>query len=238
LSFLPKQETLPKVKGYEFFGHYAPAQEVGGDYYDLISLPGNRIGIAIGDVAGKGVAAALLMARVSSDARYTLLTEAGPAAAMCKLNTLMQEAGMLDKFVTLEIALLDPNRNEVTFVNAGHNPAVIFRHRSGKLEEVFSHKVGGFPLGVVEVCKYEVCATVGLEPGDVCVMFSDGVTEARNKQDKDFDLDGRLFATLRDGPMTAVAMGQRLVDAVKLHSLGCPQHDDITVVCFARTVSA
>jgi serine phosphatase RsbU (regulator of sigma subunit)/pSer/pThr/pTyr-binding forkhead associated (FHA) protein len=234
LSFLPK--TFPRVKGYDFFAHYASAQEVGGDYYDFISLPSQKIGITIGDVAGKGVAAALLMARVSSDARYTLLTESGPAAAIIKLNTLMQEAGMLDRFVTLEAALLDAAKHEVTFVNAGHNPAVVCRHASGKMEEAFSHKVGGYPLGVVDHYDYEVCTTVRLDPGDSIILFSDGVTESKNKKEEDFGMEG-LLSALKGSPQTPTAMGQRLIDAVKLHSLGCKQHDDITVVCFGRTMS-
>src|SRR5438128_12541799 len=94
-GFLPLR--LPEVSGYEFFTHYEPAYEVGGDYYDFIPLPGNRLGIMIGDVAGKGVPAALLMAKVSSDARFCMLTEPDPAQAVFKLNELMQEAGMLDR---------------------------------------------------------------------------------------------------------------------------------------------
>src|SRR5207244_5915454 len=94
-SFLPKK--LPVAPGYDFFAHYESAQEVGGDYYDFIPLPGGRLAVMIGDVAGKGVPAALLMAKVSSDSRFTMLTEAGPAEAVFKLNELMQEAALLDR---------------------------------------------------------------------------------------------------------------------------------------------
>ncbi|MBI1830163.1 MAG: FHA domain-containing protein, partial [Planctomycetes bacterium] len=104
-SFLPK--TFPIIPGYEFFAQYESAQEVGGDYYDFIPLPHNRLGVMIGDVAGKGVPAALLMAKVSSDARFCTLTEATLADAMAKLNDLMQEAGLLDRFVTFGACVLD-----------------------------------------------------------------------------------------------------------------------------------
>ncbi len=235
LSFLPKKP--PAMAGYEFYAHYESALEVGGDYYDFVPLPksetsGPRLAIMIGDVAGKGVSAALLMAKVSSDARFSLLTEAGPAEAVYKLNELMQEAGMLDKFVTLGAGLLDPAKHQVTFVNAGHNPAVLYRKASGKLEEATARDQAGFPLGVADGIPYE-SSIVPLEPGDVVTLFTDGVTEAKNKQDVEFQMDG-IYAALKTGPMTAKAMGQRLVAAVKQHFLGCKQHDDLTVVCFGR----
>src|SRR5207249_8208659 len=94
-SFLPKK--LPQASGFEFFAHYESAQEVGGDYYDFIPLGKHRLGVMIGDVAGKGVPAALLMAKVSSDARFCALTESSLSDAINKLNDHMQEAGMLDR---------------------------------------------------------------------------------------------------------------------------------------------
>jgi sigma-B regulation protein RsbU (phosphoserine phosphatase) len=232
LSFLPKKS--PQVAGYEFFAHYEPALEVGGDYYDFIPLPGgNRLGIMIGDVAGKGVPAALLMAKVSSDARFCMLTEPDPGRAVFKLNELMQEAGMLDRFVTLSAGLLNTEKNEVTFVSAGHMPPILLRRASGKFEEAMSRDIAGFPLGVADGIPYEACS-VTLEAGDVVVLFTDGVTEAKNKQDAEFQMEGIHAVLSESGPMTANAIGHRLINAVRQHSLGCKQHDDITVVCFGR----
>jgi len=230
LSFLPKKP--PQVAGYEFFAHYEPALEVGGDYYDFIPLPGSRLGVMIGDVAGKGVPAALLMAKVSSDARFCMLTEPSAADSVFKLNELMQEAGMLDRFVTLCAGLLDPGTHQVTFVNAGHMSPVVFRKNSGKLEDATARDLGGFPLGVADGIPYDACS-VGIDPGDVLVLFTDGVTEAKNKQEAEFQMDG-IYKAINQAPMTATAMGQRLINAVRQHSLGCKQHDDITVVCFGR----
>jgi serine phosphatase RsbU (regulator of sigma subunit)/pSer/pThr/pTyr-binding forkhead associated (FHA) protein len=231
MSFLPKKP--PQLSGYEFFAHYESAQEVGGDYYDFIPLPGPRLGIALGDVAGKGVPAALLMAKVSSDARFCLLTENGPAEAVYRLNELMQEAGLIDRFITLAVGLLDPSAHQVTFVNAGHLPPLIYRASTGKIMEAAERHASGFPLGVAEGIPY-VPVAIDLQPGDCVALFTDGVTEAKNKQDVEFRLD-RALQTLGSGPSTAAAMGQRLVAAVKQHALGCKQHDDITVVCFGRT---
>ncbi len=228
-SFLPKK--LPQVAGYEYFAHYEPAQEVGGDYYDFIALPAGRLAILIADVAGKGVPAALLMSKVSSDARFTLLTEPTLADAVFKLNELMQEAG-IDSFVTLGACLLDPSRHELTLVSAGHLPPVVYYHKTGKLEEAAIRDAGGLPLGVSEGIPYEAI-TLTLNAGDVMVLFTDGITEAKNKQEAQFQMTG-VNAVLNQGPMTAKAMGERLVAAVKKHSLGCQQHDDITVVSFGR----
>jgi serine phosphatase RsbU (regulator of sigma subunit)/pSer/pThr/pTyr-binding forkhead associated (FHA) protein len=230
MSFLPKKP--PQLPAYEFFAHYESALEVGGDYYDFIPLPGPRLGVTIGDVAGKGVPAALLMAKVSADARFSMLTEAGPAEAVYKLNEQMQEAGLLDRFVTLSVGVLDPGRHQVSFVNAGHLPPVIYRKATGTLEEATHRDLGGFPLGVAEGIPYD-STTLTLSPGDCLALFTDGVTEAKNRSDQEFQME-RVFASLQAGPMTPRAMGERLIAAVKQHSLGCKQHYDITVVCFGR----
>ncbi len=232
ISFLPKKP--PQLAGYQFYAHYESAQEVGGDYYDFIPLPGPRLGVMLGDVAGKGVPAALLMAKVSSDARFCALTEPDLAQAVYKLNEQMQEAGMLDRFVTLSAGLLDPVAHRLTFVNAGHMPPLIYRHMSGKIEEAVTRDQTGFPLGVADGVPYDA-VTLVLNPGDLVVIFTDGITEAPNKHGEQFEEGARVQAAMLAGPVTAEDVGKRLLAAVKQHTLGCKQHDDITVVCFGRT---
>jgi sigma-B regulation protein RsbU (phosphoserine phosphatase) len=232
MSFLPKRP--PQVAGYQFFTYYESAQEVGGDFYDFIPMPGGRLAVLIGDVAGKGVQAALLMAKVSADARFALLTEDGPAEAVYKLNELMQEADMVDRFVTLGLCLLDPKSHQVTTVNAGHMPPLVYRKAGGQFEEGMDRDLTGFPLGVADGVPYER-ATITLEPGDVVILFTDGVTEAKNKQEQEFQMEGLQTALTAGDEMTAKPMGERLVAAVKKHFLGCKQHDDLTIVCFGRT---
>ena len=105
-GFLPLR--LPEVPGYEFFAHYESAYEIGGDYYDFIPLPRQRLAVLLGDVAGKGVVAALLMAKLSADARSCMLAEANPAVAVTRLNALLNRSGIADRFVTLVAAILDP----------------------------------------------------------------------------------------------------------------------------------
>jgi len=229
-SFLPKRP--PQVAGYNFFAHYEAAQEVGGDYYDFIPLPDARCSVMVGDVAGKGVPAALLMAKVSSDARFCVLTEKTLADAVYKLNEQMQEAGVIDRFVTLGACLLDPNKHEVTFVNAGHIPPFVYRKATDTFEEGMLRDQAGFPLGVADGIPYEAVSTY-LNPGDCVLLFTDGISEARNKDDRDFQMEGVVDA-LKGVPRTPQALVEHLVAAVKEFAKGRKPHDDVTVVAFGR----
>lgn len=230
LSFLPKRP--PQAAGYEFHAHYESALEVGGDYYDFVPLPDQKLAIMLGDVAGKGVPAALLMAKVSSDARFCVLTQKNLGDAVYKLNELMQEAGMLDRFVTLGACLLDSAQHQLTVVNAGHLPPLVYRKGENRFIDGTTNDLSGFPLGVADGVPYESC-TLPLHPGDVVLIYSDGVTEATNKAGAEFKMDG-VYAALQAGPMTPKAMVDRLVAAVNQHAVGCKQHDDITVLAFGR----
>src|SRR3984893_13988301 len=154
-GFLPLR--LPEVPGYEFFAYYESAFEIGGDYYDFIPLPRQRVAVLLGDVAGKGGAAALLMAKLSADARFCMLTEPGPAAAVTRLNSLMIQSGIADRFVTLVAAILDPASHTVTLVNAGH-PSPLFYHRATRsVDEATSNEMAGFPIGVLDGFEYASC---------------------------------------------------------------------------------
>lgn len=230
MSFLPKKQ--PQVAGYEFHAFYESAQEVGGDYYDFIPLSGPRWGVMCGDVAGKGVPAALLMAKVSAEARYCALTEPTFADVVYRLNEHMQEAGLLDRFVTLAACLLDTSTHEVTCVNAGHSVPLIYRRATNAFEDGMTLDQTGFPLGVADGIPFDA-ATVTLGPGDCVILFTDGVTESRSKDEKDFQMSGLLEA-LKDCPKSPRAMVERLVDAVHKHAAGRKPHDDLTVVAFGR----
>jgi serine phosphatase RsbU (regulator of sigma subunit)/pSer/pThr/pTyr-binding forkhead associated (FHA) protein len=233
LGFLPAR--LPEVLGYQFFAEYEAAQEVGGDYYDFIPL-GQRLAVAVGDVAGKGVPAALLMAKVSSDARFCLLTEDDPAKAVSKLNGALQQTGMMDRFVTFAVAILDPKTHTVTLVNAGHMSPLIYRRASGALEEATPTDLSGLPLGVVDQYDYVKCQ-VALEPGDCVLIFTDGVTEAMDTRNMQFQIRG-ISNALQGGPYPAQVGGERILRAVKQHAAGRSQHDDITLVTFGRSDEA
>lgn len=229
-SFLPK--SMPSLVGYEFHAYYESAQEVGGDYYDFIPLPGPRLGVMIGDVAGKGVSAALFMAKLSADVRYCTLTEPRLDAAITRLNVSLQEAGLLDRFVTLGACLIDPATHTIACVNAGQIPPLVYRKSTQSFEEAISRDATGFPLGVVDGFEYTM-STFRLDPGDAVILFTDGISESKNQAGADFGMPEVLKA-LGAGPMTPRPMVDRLLAAVRQHALGRKPHDDITVVSFGR----
>jgi serine phosphatase RsbU (regulator of sigma subunit) len=233
LSFLPQR--LPVVAGYEFWGHYEPAQEVGGDYYGFIPLPGGRLAIALGDVAGKGIPAALLMAKLSSDTRFSLLTEPTPALSIRELNDLLCEfAVQADRFVTLALAVLDPSTHTVTLVNAGHPSPLLCRHNPFGLHDAVPAKTAGMPLGILEGVDYDSCE-VTLGPGDSLLLYSDGVSEAPDAKSVAFGIKGIHDTLQQAAPCSPRSLVERLALAVESHAAGRDQHDDITLVCLGRT---
>ncbi len=229
-SFLPLK--MPQVPGYEFMARYESAQEVGGDYYDFVPLPSSRVGVMVGDVAGKGIPAALLMAKVAAEARFCALTEPDLSAIIGRLNEHLQEAGRLDRFVTFAAGLLDPAGHQVTFVNAGHIAPLIYRKATGAFEEGTTSDQTGLPLGIVEGIPYEA-STVALAPGDCVLLITDGITESRDRDDREFQMNN-VIAALRAGPMNPRGMVDRLLASVHAHAAGRKPHDDLTVVAFGR----
>ena len=230
-GFLPQR--LPEVPGYEFFAHYESAYEIGGDYYDFIPLPRQCVAVVLGDVAGKGVVAALLMAKLSADARFCVLTEPDPAIAVTKLNALICKSGIGDRFVTLVAAILDATTHTVTLVNAGHPSPLIYRRAARALGDATSVEVAGLPLGVLDGLVYASCQ-VRLEPGDSILAFTDGVTEAMDVNNVEFQAQG-IHAALQGQVYAPQALGQRVVTVVKQFATGRSQHDDIALVGFGRT---
>lgn len=235
LSFLPK--SLPEVQGYEFFAHYEPAQEVGGDYYGFIPVSARRLAVLLGDVAGKGVPAALLMAKLSSDARFCLLTEENPASAINRLNDLLyQNTSQMDRFVTLAAAILDPQEHVVTLVNAGHLTPRIFRASTRTLSDAMSNDIAGVPLGIMESQKYD-CCHVALDPGDSLLLYTDGVCDSVNMDGVQFQNKGIEAALKSLSELNPKSIGEQIVQAVKHHSTGRSAADDITLVCLGRNPS-
>jgi serine phosphatase RsbU (regulator of sigma subunit)/pSer/pThr/pTyr-binding forkhead associated (FHA) protein len=227
--FLP--QTEPQIAGFEFFAHYDPAYEVGGDYYDFVPLPDDRLAVAVGDVSGKGVAAALMMAKFSGDTRYCILTENAPAAASNELNTLLFSAGIEEKFITLSLSVLDVHRRTLTLASAGHLP-VLVRRAGGIVEEV-GESIAGFPLGIIPESDYRQIE-VTLQPGDVVAVFSDGVTDARNLREELYDSreNRRLIRRLAETPGGPEAVGRAILQDIREFSSGHVQVDDITLICF------
>jgi serine phosphatase RsbU (regulator of sigma subunit) len=238
LGFLP--QSVPDVAGYEFYSHYSPAQTVGGDYYDFIALPGGRVAVVLGDVAGKGVPAALLVAKLSSEVRFCLLTVPSLAEAVCLLNEQMIRGGLGDRFVTLVVMVLDPAAHSVTLVNAGHMSPKLYRAATDQLVDAVTLDATGLPVGPLPGYPYEQ-VTLNLEVGDALAVYTDGVNDAMNPAGAVFGAEAVNRSLLPDDsglPGEAQRprqIGERLVGAVRGHAAGRAQNDDIAVVAFGRT---
>jgi serine phosphatase RsbU (regulator of sigma subunit) len=226
-SFLPGGR--PTVDQLRFFDYYSAARYVGGDYYDYVPLPGNRLAVAVGDVAGKGVSAALLMARLSASVRYCLASEANPADAVRRLSNSMARDCGDDRFVTFLAAVIDLSTFSMTLVNAGHLAPL--RRRPGAEPELLGDAIIGLPLAVFDR-PYESLA-VPLERGDTLVLCTDGVTEARNAAGEFYGLD-RLRKAVAGAPEDVESLGQAVLDDVQRFTGGRRQNDDLTIVCVGR----
>ncbi len=222
----------PQLSGYYFFDFYEPANQVGGDYYDYVELPGNRLAVVVGDVSGKGVAAALVMAKLSGEVRYCLASEQDPAAAINRINASFSRSGWQDRFVTFVLALLDADRHEITLVNAGHM-APLLRHGAGKVEPIGAEETG-LPLGVDADFKYQKY-TRELAPGDFLALFTDGISEAMNTSGELYGLDRLRTQLAADSPRVA-ELGRLILDDVKRFVGGRPQSDDMCLACFGRAL--
>ncbi len=201
-----------------------PCYEVGGDYYDYFTLEGGRFGFALGDVAGKGMAAALLASLVQGVLSAQTQFEAPLPVMMSNINRILAQRGTGNRFVTFFFGILDPD-GTCTYVNAGHNPPIVVS-RDGAMKELTS---GGMVLGLFPGAPYE-SDKIQLQPEDHLVLFTDGVVEALNSGGEEFGQD-RLTALLRDSARCSTAeILTRLRNAVLSFSANTPQHDDITMM--------
>jgi len=221
---------LPRAPGYEFYASYDAAQAVGGDYYDAGMLPGNKIFLSFGDVAGKGVPGALIMSRMSSCCQSTMqfVYEVGPAVEA--INHHMCANAVEGRFVTYVLAIIDLTTHEMSLVNAGHMSPII-RRADGSLFE-FPDETVGVPIGVVDSYSFDVL-NFKLEPGDLVVLFTDGVSEAMAPNDDLYTLE-HLREFIKKGPKKADELGKALLADVRRHANGRPQNDDITIMTFGR----
>lgn len=223
-------DRSPDVPGYHFFQHYESAYQVGGDYYDYIMLPDERFAAVVGDVAGKGVSAAIIMAKLSSDVRFWLARESDPAVAMNRINAAFAEYGWDDRFVTMIVAVVDPKTNELTLVNAGHMPPLL-RTAEGQVEEIGGDEAG-LPVGIVDDFEFEAYRRT-LAAGEFLTMFTDGFSEAMNSERDLFGLE-RLAELAGNSSVASDALGPYILEEVRKFAGSFPQSDDMCLVCFGR----
>jgi len=253
-------QTFPNVAGVEMAAHCRPAQTVGGDYYDLISIrhgsldeagqaPGenissasrttahgcDRLGIAIGDISGKGVSAALLMASLHASLRGQALNGAGDVGTkMANVNRLLYEASDSNRYATFFYAELDCDSRTLHYVNGGHNPPAVLRKEDGAWQ-VFRLGDGGPVVGLFAGAAYKQ-QMLQLLPGDILLAFTDGISEAMNAAEGEWGEDRMIAEAQAHADLNAAELMQRLFHAADAFAAGAPQHDDMTLVVLRISV--
>lgn len=223
----------PVVAGVDLAGQTVPCRAVGGDYYDFLAYPDGRVGLVIADVAGKGMPAALMMTGLQAKVQAFAESAAEPEAVVARLNRSLCATYPDNRFVTLVHCILDPRGGEVTYCNAGHNPPLLVRAS----EEVVRLDEGGPVLGVLPLARF-LGQRVRFEPGDVLLLYSDGVTEAVNPAGEEFGEERLVGILKQQGYGAAQAIVTSVYEAVQAWTEGQPAADDITVVVACRRSSA
>ncbi len=226
-NLLPKE--TPRPPGYDIAGKSVPAKEVGGDYYDFLVLDGPRLGFCLGDVSGKGLPAALLMANLQAAIRGQALSGTSPTSCLEKVNTLLYRSTSPEKFATLFFGCLDTGAHLIHYCNAGHNYPLQLRAGGGTTRL----SAGGLALGCLESFPFEESRTE-LAPGDRLIVFSDGVSEAVNADDEEFGEERIAAVAVAEPGATAAELIEKILQAVGRHAAGRAQHDDMTLVVIRR----
>ena len=223
-SFLP--DAIPDLPGFELAAQNIPAKEVGGDFYDFIPISEGKIGLTIADVSGKGVPAALFMALSRTIVRAKATRSSGVREIIRDANSLIMADAKSGMFVTLFYAVLDVSARTLTYVCAGHNPPVIFKAKTGTLMRL---NAKGIALGAIENIELEERKII-LDGGDIVVFYTDGVTEAINKNEVQFG-EERLITTIKvNHELSANDMIEKIKGEVLAFCGDEPQFDDITLM--------
>ena len=227
--FLPQRP--PKSEQYNFASYYRAMQQVGGDYYDYIKLDEDHVAIIVADVVGHGIAAAMLMAKVSAESRFALATSKSAAEAINQLNEILTEMN-LDRFVTLCLCLLNTKENTVEIVNAGHMPPIIRHAESSELSEL-SLECSGLPVGILAGFEYQ-STMMELQPGDLMVLYTDGINEAMNGDGEQFTTEAIIAEIKSSQAKTPEAVNKVVCDAVSRHMGAEKPIDDMCLVTVGR----
>jgi phosphoserine phosphatase RsbU/P len=222
-------ESPPQVPGLDLAGCNAPCRTVGGDYYGYIAYPGGRVALALGDVSGKGMPAALMVFAFDERLRVLAAEAAGAAELVTRLNRNTCAKCPSNRFITFFYGILDAAGGQLEFANAGHNPPILIR-ASGKVELL---EDGGPVLGILSIAQYNE-QRVPFGSGDLLVIYSDGVTEAVNTAEEEYG-EERLIQILKErrGDSADVIM-RGVMESVQRFTSGAPQSDDITIIVAKR----
>ena len=224
-------EELPEIPGYQLAGTNIPTKYVGGDFYDCIPLKDGRYFLIMADVSGKGVPAGLLVSTLHASAHAYLESPFELTSLVSKLNKVIYDASTIDKYITAFFALLDPASGALESVNAGHNPIYLLR-KNRQLEEL---DAGGIPLGMMGMAYPYQNSHTTLAPGDSLLLYTDGVTEAMNEKEEQYDDFRPLKQFLLTQHSTAAsAFLEALLADLNDFTGNTPQSDDITALYVVR----
>lgn len=217
--------AFPLIEGFDIYGTTIPFREVGGDYLDFIDSISDRLVVLVADVSGKGLAAALIMVAFRAYFHATVINELAMRVVMSRVNRLVHDTTDGERFITCFYGLIDPEHKRLLYISAGHNPPLLLRGDGAS--ELLTQ--GGLPLGIFETSRYSE-SVVEFRSGDILVLYTDGVVEARNQRDEEFGLK-RLEDVVRTSrDRRAHEIVQAITTAVDEHSseVGGPE-DDLTV---------
>jgi hypothetical protein len=226
LALLPSRH--PQPDGWRIWSHTRPANDVGGDLVDSMLLESGEVGVALGDVAGKGLAAALLMAKLQATLRAIAPEIPSLGDLGAALNQILCRDGLENRFATLFYLILRPGSPAVRYLNAGHNPPCLAR--DGAVEPL---SASARPLGMLPGGTY-LEGRVELSPGDLLIVYSDGLVEARNGQDEEFGTERLFDLARRARGQSAAACGERLLAEAERFLDGKRAHDDLSLVVVER----
>ena len=227
-SILPT--VFPQLPNCELYGHMVAAREVGGDFFDVVKLADGRYGLAIADVSGKGVPAAMFMMSSRTLLKGAAIGTPHPGDVLREVNDVLEQDNESLMFVTLFYGVYDPATGELTYANGGHNPPLIV-HSDGTSMEL--PQTNGVALGVMGGMEYEQ-SKITLAPGDTAVFYTDGVSEAMNGENEEFGMDRFSQVFANTPPSGAIAANKAVFEAVQQFADGTPQSDDITCLVLRR----
>lgn len=226
-AFLPANP--PNFNGYVFHDFYQPAQQIGGDYFDYIPIPDGRLAVIVADVVGHGVAAAMLMAKLSTETRFSLASQPNGAKAISLLNRVVSNLGV-EKFITFLCLILDPNSNKIEIINAGHM-APLWKTAKQQIVEPGDEQAG-VPIGIIDDFEYEM-SHIEIQPGEQLLLYTDGINEAPNREGKMFGI-ARIQDLMLAADGDVKQIGNQIVRDLNQFVTGTEQADDMCLVVIGR----
>ena len=224
---LPREE--PRIDGYVVTARTLPCMGVGGDWYDWMPAPRNGLHLCLGDIAGKGLSAAMLMSSAHATLRALSQMDYAPDEMMRRLNGLMEARFPYNRFVTLWYSVLDPDAHTLTFVNACQERP-LYRKADGMSERLDSC---GSPVGMLPETDY-LARTISLAPNDLVIVYSDGIVDCRNADDEQFGEDRLLDLVAETADNAPPDIAEAILEAVDLHRGNTPHDDDVTLLLLKR----